>query len=52
MFVMIGLVHHMLPQWEKYKNIRFLGRKSYCQLSAYLKGFDVCFIPFLDNAVT
>ncbi len=52
MFIMIGPAHYTLPQWEKYKNIRFLGRKPYCQLPVYLKGFDVCFVPFLDNEVT
>lgn len=37
---------------EKYKNIYFLGPKSYDTLPNYAAKFDVCTIPFLINNIT
>jgi len=33
-------------------NVHFLGRKDYDQLPRYVKGFDVCIIPFVRNQST
>lgn len=33
------------------KNFYFLGARPYAQLPAYLKGLDVCIIPFRRNAI-
>lgn len=36
----------------KYRNVYFLGRKKLKDLPAYIKGFDVCLIPFKVNKLT
>ncbi len=33
-------------------NIRYFGQRTYAQLPAYLKGWDVCLIPFARNRAT
>src|SRR5207253_6354808 len=33
----------------RHPNLRFLGRRSYAQLPAYLGGWDVCLLPFARN---
>ncbi len=33
-------------------NLHLLGQRPYHQLPAYLKGLDVCLVPFKDNAIT
>jgi glycosyltransferase involved in cell wall biosynthesis len=33
-------------------NVRFLGGRPHAQLSAFLRGFDVCVMPHLCNALT
>ena len=38
-----------LPQAD---NIRWLGQKQYSELPAYVKGFDVCLMPFALNEAT
>ncbi len=30
-------------------NVRFLGHRPYAQLPGYIKGFDVCLLPFAHN---
>ncbi len=34
---------------SKYKNIKFLGEKSYAELTKYLIDYDVCLIPFRSD---
>jgi glycosyltransferase involved in cell wall biosynthesis len=34
------------------KNIHYLGTKGYSSLPSYLKGFDICIIPYLDSEYT
>lgn len=34
------------------KNIHYLGIRSYSTLPCYLKGFDICIIPFIDSEYT
>jgi len=52
-FVMVGPVVKIdaatLPQNS---NITYFGQRSYEQLPAYLKGWDVCLLPFARNAST
>jgi UDP-galactopyranose mutase len=33
-------------------NIHYTGQRSYAELPGYLKAFDVCLVPFADNAAT
>ena len=44
--VLIGDVVAGKTRLEALPNVRLLGRKPYSELPAYLKGFDVCLIPF------
>lgn len=37
---------------EKLPNVHLLGRKSYAELPAYCKGFDVALMPFRINELT
>ena len=37
---------------KNYKNVFFISQKDYRDLPSYLKGFDVCTIPFLKNEIT
>ncbi|GAA4840598.1 glycosyltransferase [Algivirga pacifica] len=37
---------------KKYKNVYFLGRKDYEKVPAYIKGADLCIIPFIRNEYT
>jgi len=36
----------------KYKNVFFISQKDYKDLPGFLKGFDVCTIPFVKNEIT
>jgi glycosyltransferase involved in cell wall biosynthesis len=36
----------------KRPNLHWLGQRSYCDLPAYCKGFDVCLMPFALNEAT
>jgi glycosyltransferase involved in cell wall biosynthesis len=51
--VMIGplakVERNMLPSLD---NIHWLGQRAYADLPAYLKGFDVCLMPFALNDAT
>ncbi|HKP15344.1 MAG TPA: glycosyltransferase [Gemmatimonadaceae bacterium] len=51
--VMVGPVVKVdpaeLPQAE---NIHWLGQRQYAELPAYVKGFDVCLMPFALNEAT
>ncbi|MFH1681557.1 MAG: glycosyltransferase [Candidatus Eisenbacteria bacterium] len=37
---------------EKMENVRFFGAQAYAELPAWIKGFDVCMIPFAVNETT
>lgn len=40
------------PPKDKPANLHFLGARPYEKLPYYLKGLDVCIVPFKDNAVS
>ena len=44
--VLIGSVTDGEARLKKLKNVRLLGEKPYSELPQYLRGFDVCLIPF------
>jgi glycosyltransferase involved in cell wall biosynthesis len=50
-FVMIGPKVDWHPR-DLPPNFHLLGQRPYHQLPAYLKGLDVCLVPFKDNAIT
>ncbi|MDQ6830538.1 MAG: glycosyltransferase [Gemmatimonadota bacterium] len=51
--VMIGPVVKVDPaELPRAANIHWLGQKSYADLPAYLKAFDVCLMPFALNEAT
>jgi len=52
-FVMIGPVVKVDPaDLPKADNLYYLGSKSYAELPAYLKGFDIAMMPFALNEST
>ena len=50
--VMVGPVDTEIAHLRKYSNIIFPGKKNYEELPSYLKGFDVCLVPFKINDLT
>jgi glycosyltransferase involved in cell wall biosynthesis len=50
--VLIGGVSHVDPGVKKLDNIHILGKRDYRELPGYIKGFDVCLIPFKLNDLT
>ena len=50
--VLIGPVDTDVTMIKQFNNIIFLGKKDYRDLPRYIKGFDVCVIPFKINALT
>jgi len=50
--VMVGPVDTDVSHLKKYSNLHFLGKKDYGRLPTYLKGFDVCLVPFKINDLT
>ncbi|MDQ4074907.1 MAG: glycosyltransferase [Chloroflexota bacterium] len=51
--VMIGPVVKIEPdELPRLPNIHYLGRQSYSRLPSFLKGFDVCLMPFAMNEAT
>jgi glycosyltransferase involved in cell wall biosynthesis len=51
--VLIGLVHvDLAHKLFRLPNVFPLGRKSYSELPAYLRCFDLCLLPFKINALT
>ncbi|MCS7253785.1 MAG: glycosyltransferase [Armatimonadota bacterium] len=50
--IVIGNLNKWQPPRIKPENIHFIGKRPYKILPYYLKGLDVCIIPFKDNAVT
>lgn len=54
-FVFVGPVWYTkqaLVESLAYPNVRFLGPRPYRDLPAYLRGFDVCILPHVRNALT
>jgi UDP-galactopyranose mutase len=52
-FVMLGPVVKIDPaELPRPSNIHYLGQKQYKDLPAYVKGFDVCMMPFALNDAT
>jgi glycosyltransferase involved in cell wall biosynthesis len=47
---MYGEQRQAFERLRRLPNVRILGFKPTCDLPAYLHHFDVCLIPFLDNA--
>ncbi len=39
-------------RFPRHPNLRFLGRRDYDELPAYVKGLDVCLMPFAMNEAT
>jgi len=51
--VMVGPVVKIDPAvLPRRTNIHYLGQRSYQQLPSYLKGWDVCLLPFARNQAT
>ena len=51
-FVMIGRVVVDVSRFDKYLNIRFIGKRPFGDLPGYLKHFDVCISPKKRNNYT
>jgi glycosyltransferase involved in cell wall biosynthesis len=50
---MIGPVVKIDPaELPRLPNIHYLGQRQYADLPGYVKGFDVCIMPFALNAAT
>lgn len=51
--VLVGPVfpdlQRVIAGWPKYENLHLLGQKEPGELPAYLRAFDVCIAPYLDN---
>ena len=53
MLAMVGPVVKVDPaELPQAPNIRWLGQRQYTQLPSYVKGFDVCLMPFALNEAT
>ena len=50
--VLVGKSTVETTSMEKFNNIHMVGRKPYCELSGYCKGFDIGIIPFVINELT
>ncbi|NUQ21095.1 MAG: glycosyltransferase [Gemmatimonadaceae bacterium] len=51
--VMVGPVVKVDPrELPQAPNIRWLGQRQYAELPSYVKGFDVCLMPFALNEAT
>jgi glycosyltransferase involved in cell wall biosynthesis len=52
-YVMLGPVLKIDPtELPRLPNLHFLGQKQYRELPGYVKGFDVCMMPFALNDST
>jgi UDP-galactopyranose mutase len=52
-FVVLGPVVKIDPnELPRRANLHYLGQKSYKELPGYVKGFDVCMMPFALNEAT
>lgn len=51
--VMVGPPCKVEPaNFPKHPNLHWLGRREYAQLPSYVKGWDVCLMPFAMNEAT
>jgi len=50
--VMIGPIQASVSEIRGLKNIRFLGKRNFAQLPAYINQFDVCIVPYLLTEYT
>ncbi|MDP9365046.1 MAG: glycosyltransferase [Chloroflexota bacterium] len=51
--VVVGPVAKLAPEeLPVAPNLRYVGRQPYARLPAFLRGFDVCLMPFALNAAT
>jgi glycosyltransferase involved in cell wall biosynthesis len=51
--VMVGPVVKIDPRdLPQHPNLHWLGQREYAQLPSYVKGFDVCLMPFALNEAT
>ncbi len=50
--VLIGGVSRVSDEIDGIDNIHILGKRSYDELPGYIKGFDVCLIPFRIDDLT
>lgn len=50
--IVIGPLNNWSPPKSSPPNCYFLGARPYQTIPFYLKGLDVCLIPFKDNAIT
>lgn len=48
-FVFVGPVLKKFPELERLSNVLMLGNQPLADLPSYLKGFDVCLIPYKMN---
>ena len=48
-FVFVGPSNVDLRKYENLANLHFLGRKDHKDIPHYIKMFDVCLIPFVEN---
>lgn len=51
-FVLVGFKIKWHPPSRSPANLHLLGARPYQSLPDYLRGFDVCLIPFKDNPIT
>ncbi len=51
-FVLVGPKIRWHPPDQSPANLHLLGARPYQSLPDYLRGFDVCLIPFKDNPIT
>lgn len=51
-WVIIGPKIRWDPPKNLPRNLHFVGMRPYLRLPSYLKGLDVCVIPFRDNAIS
>lgn len=48
-FVLVGPARKAFPELQRKNNVHLLGNRPVEQLPAYVKGFDVCLIPYVLN---
>jgi glycosyltransferase involved in cell wall biosynthesis len=48
-FVLVGPARKAFPELEKVSNIKMMGNQPLASLPGFMKGFDVCLIPYRMN---
>lgn len=51
-FIFIGPIVGDFSEFRKHDNIHLFGQRQYEDLPEYIKGFDICMIPFVLNKLT